>query len=382
MQEIRAASRFLRTAFDEEALREAVESCRAELGGDPSMVCAQFSSDWLPRLQEAVEIIRVFGHSLHVIGSSAEGFVGVGLDSERVSGCSLLFLRLPGTRLRFLKVKADEVESFVGEGGETGGSWLAFCNPFLAHGERWMKRWNQIFQHAPTYGGLASGTAGPEGTTVFLDGDSQRLACVAVRLSGGVRVRGVVSQGCRPIGLPYTVTGVKRNVVTSIGSRHAFKVLEEAYEDLNRSEKLAAPGNLFAGLALTEYREDFGRGDFLVRNILGADPEKGVALGAFPRSGQTLQFHVRDKETADADLRRLCRVVLEDYGVPLGGMLFSCTGRGSRMFGVPNHDARVIEETFGRISMGGFLGNGEIGPVGDRNYLHGYTASTAFFYPG
>jgi small ligand-binding sensory domain FIST len=174
---------------------------------------------------------------------------------------------------------------------------------------------------------------------------------------------------------------VRHNVVTSIGSRQAFKVLEEAYEDLDRTEKLAAPGNLFAGLALSEYLEDFGRGDFLVRNILGADPERGVALGAFPRSGQTLQFHVRDKETADADLRRLCQGVVQQHGKPFAGMLFSCTGRGSRMFGVPNHDARVIEETIGRMPMGGFLGNGEIGPVGGRNYLHGYTAATAFFYP-
>lgn len=356
-----------------------VESARAELGGDPSIIFAHVSSDWLPRLEDAVEIIRVFGRCRHVVGSTAEGFVGVGVATERVTGCSLLSLRIPRTRLEFHKVKEDEVEHFGGGPWESE-AWLAFCNPFLAHGERWMQHWNQLVRHAPTYGGLASGMSGPEGTAVFVDGDWQRLAAVAVGFCGGLRLRGIVSQGCRPIGLPYTVTGVRRNIVTSIGSREAFKVLEEAYEDLDRSEKLAAPGNLFAGLALSEYLEDFGRGDFLVRNILGADPEKGVALGAFPRSGQTLQFHVRDKETADADLRRLCSEVREDYGVPFAGMLFSCTGRGSRMFGVPNHDARVIEESFGRIPMGGFLDNGEIGPVGDRNYLHGYTASTAFFY--
>ncbi|RFC45347.1 MAG: Small ligand-binding sensory domain FIST [Verrucomicrobia bacterium] len=380
MRENRAAFRFLSSVFDEESLREVVESARCELGGDPSVIFVQVSSDWLPRLPDAVEIIRVFGHARHVIGSTAEGFVGVGMDSERVSGCSLLFVRLPETRTEFLKVKADEVEHF-GERGKRGeGVWLAFCNPYLAHGERWMQRWNRMVEHAPTYGGLASGMSGPEGTAVFLDDDWQQQAAVAVRFSGGVRVSGVISQGCRPIGLPYTVTGVRHNVVTSIGSRQAFKVLEEAFQDLNSTEKLAAPGNLFAGLALSEYREEFGRGDFLVRNILGADPEKGVALGAFPRSGQTLQFQVRDKETADADLRRLCQRVLRERGRPFAGMLFSCVGRGARMFGVPNHDARVIEETLGRIPMGGFLGNGEIGPVGSHNYLHGYTASAAFFY--
>ncbi|MBU6301662.1 MAG: FIST C-terminal domain-containing protein [Verrucomicrobia bacterium] len=382
MQENRAASRFLPSAFDEESLRETVESARRELGGDPSVIFAHVSSDWLPYLKEAVEIIRVFGHARHVIGSTAEGFVGVGVDSERVSGCSLLFLRLPGTRMEFLKVKTGEVESFVGDAGSGAGVWLALCNPYLAHGERWMQRWNLMVGDAATYGGLASGISGAEGTAVFLDAEWEEMAAVAVRFSGGIQVRGVVSQGCRPIGLPYTVTGVRQNVVTSIGSRQAFKVLEEAFQDLNSAERQSAPGNLFAGLALSEYREDFGRGDFLVRNILGADPERGVALGAFPRSGQTLQFQVRDKETADADLRRLCLALGRTHERPFAGMLFSCLGRGSRMFGVPNHDARVIEEVLGKIPLGGFLGNGEIGPVGGRNYLHGYTASTAFFYAG
>jgi small ligand-binding sensory domain FIST len=293
-------------------------------------------------------------------------------------------LRLPDTEAEFAVIRAEEAERFrvpprSGKGG--AGAWLTWCNPFLAHGERWMARWNRQVDQEPTYGGLASGFEGSESTAVFLNRDWKGVAAVGMRLRGGVRLRGVVSQGCRPIGLPYTVTGVRHNVVVSIGSRKAFSVLEEAFEDLDREEKKAAPGNLFAGLALNEYREDFGRGDFLVRNILGADPEKGVALGAFPRSGQTLQFQVRDKAAADADLRRLCQEVRDQEGAPFAGFLFSCIGRGSGMFGVPNHDARVVEDTFGRIPMGGFLGNGEVGPVAGRNYLHGYTASTAFLYP-
>jgi len=383
MSENRAASRYIRTAFDEEALREAVLSCRERLGGDASVACVQVSSDWLPRLSEVIEVVRVYGHTRHVIGSTAAGFVSVGEDTERVSGCSVLLLRLPDTELEFSVVRGGDTDHFrIGSGGKGGeGAWVTWCNPFLAHGERWMARWNGEVSHEPTFGGLASGSNGPDSTAVFLNHESKDVAAVAMRLRGGVRVRGVVSQGCRPIGLPYTVTGVRRNVVVSIGSRKAFSVLEEAFEDLDRDEKKAAPGNLFAGLALNEYREDFGRGDFLVRNILGADPEKGVALGAFPRSGQTLQFQVRDKAAADADLRRLCQETLAGEGVPFAGFLFSCTGRGSAMFGVPNHDARVVEDTFGRVPMGGFLGNGEVGPVAGRNYLHGYTASTAFLYP-
>ena len=137
-----------------------------------------------------------------------------------------------------------------------------------------------------------------------------------------------------------------------------------------------ARNNLFAGLAMSEYLEEYKRGDFLIRNILGADPEVGaVAIGAPLRVGQTLQYQLRDRDSADEDLRELCHTAEEEGARPFASLLFSCTGRGSGLFRAPDHDASVVKEIFGPHPSAGFFCNGEIGPVGKRNYLHGYTAS-------
>lgn len=363
-------------------MRAAVEACREEIGDRPSIVYAFVSADWREHINDFIEIVQVYGHAAEIIGCSADGFIGTGEEDENVSGCSLLFLKLPDTDLNILEIEPHEMDSFKPPPSSVeGASWISLCNPFLAHAENWMTRWNTVFNHSPTFGGLASGGSDPSDVFLFHNRKTENLSCVAVQFNGGIKIGGVVSQGCRPIGDPYTITEVDENVVVSIASRKAFEVLEEAFESLATEEKKTAQGNIFAGLAVSEYVDDFKRGDFLVRNILGGDPNAGVlALGAFPRPGQTVQFQIRDKDAADEDLRELCREAQAENGTPFAGLLFSCTGRGSRMFGVPNHDAGVVEDTFGKVPLNGFFCNGEIGPIGGNNFLHGYTASTAFFY--
>lgn len=377
----RAASRLIRAAFDEGLVREAAEACRKEIGGAPSLVVAHFTSDWRDYLHDFVEVVQVYGYAAQVIGSTADGLVSDAGESENSSGCSLLFLRLPETRLEVSLVRAENAGRFRVADAEAGGAWISLCNPYLVHAEEWMQRWNAVTRQAPTYGALASGVSGAAGTAVFANHETDHLACVGVRFRGGMRLEGVVSQGCRPIGMPYTITRVNGNVVVRLGSRRAFEVLEEAFETLTAGERKSARGNLFAGLALSEYVEEHERGNFLVRNILGGDPESGsVAVGAFPRPGQTMQFQIRDREAAHEDLTRLCQAALQRWGRPFASLLFSCTGRGSRMFGYPGHDAGVVLGEMGRLPMSGFFSNGEIGPVAGTNFIHGYTASTAFFY--
>ena len=141
-------------------------------------------------------------------------------------------------------------------------------------------------------------------------------------------------------------------------------------------------GNLFVGLVINEYLEEFQRGDFLVRNLLGADPRSGaLAVGAFPRLGQTLQFQRRDAAAATEDMVALLSRAKAglDGATIYGACLCSCNGRGHRLFGQPNHDAGLIQQKLGPLGLTGFFCNGEIGPVGERNFLHGYTASLALF---
>ena len=204
---------------------------------------------------------------------------------------------------------------------------------------------------------------------------------VAVLVQGPVRISTVVSQGCRPIGRPFVVTKAERNVIRELGGRPPLAQLQELFAELSSDEQTLARQGLHVGQVIDEYRETFGRGDFLVRNVQGADPESGaIAIGDWVRVGQTVRLHVRDAASADRDLREALRAqadALGDAGAA-GALLFTCNGRGSHMFDVPDHDATAIEDGLG-VPAAGFFAAGEIGPVGGRNFLHGFTATMAVF---
>jgi small ligand-binding sensory domain FIST len=195
--------------------------------------------------------------------------------------------------------------------------------------------------------------------------------------SGNVAVRAVVSQGCEPIGEPWTVTDATRNVLRTIGNRPALEVLRETLNALPEPQRSRAARNLLVGLAMDEYRDEFKRGDFLIRNLLGVDRDSGaMAVGAELRVGQTLQFQVRDARAADDELRHLLSETAGDLNMPApAALLFACNGRGVGLFGSPHHDAQAAQDLLGSPALAGFFCNGEIGPVGKGTYLHGFTAS-------
>jgi small ligand-binding sensory domain FIST len=215
----------------------------------------------------------------------------------------------------------------------------------------------------PVYGGMASAARGPGGNRLALDDRVVTSGAVGAWLGPGVPVRGVVSQGCRPIGSPYVVTKAERNIVYELGGRPAL-------------ERLTEGGAIHLGLVIDERKTEFGPGDFLVRNVVGADRDNGaIAVGELVDVGTTAQYHVRDAATADEELRRL----LADAGPAEAALLFTCNGRGSRLFGVPDHDAGVLDEALDGAPVAGFFAAGEFGPVGGRNFVHGFTASIALF---
>jgi small ligand-binding sensory domain FIST len=215
-----------------------------------------------------------------------------------------------------------------------------------------------------------------------LNGDVFEDGGVAISVGGGVKLEGVISQGCTPIGESWTLTRVEHNLIHQIANRPAYAVLEETFQQLPLAERQKARGNLLIGLVVNEYREDFHRGDFLVRNLIGGDPNSGVlAVGALPRAGQMMQFQRRDAAAATEDMNELLSRAKEQLGgaTIYGGCLCCCNGRGQNLFGAPNHDAELVQKQLGPFGLAGFFGNGEIGPVGEKNYLHGFTASLALF---
>lgn len=206
---------------------------------------------------------------------------------------------------------------------------------------------------------------------------------VGVAIQGGVKIRTVVSQGCQPIGERYVVTKVDRNIVQELGGIPPLERLETILKALGESERQQAASGLQVGIAMDEHRAEFGQGDFLIRGLLGADRQSGhLAIADLVQEGQTLQFHIRDAEAAAADLEGLLAEERKAFvnGPPKGALLFSCNGRGQNFFQTPHHDVAAVHQHLGRLPIGGFFAGGEIGPVGEKNFLHGYTASMALFY--
>lgn len=346
------------------------------------------TADYAPHLGDFLELLQLHAHVPILAGSSGSGLVASGQESEHGCGFSLLLLHLPGTHVQAVRLPSvsenedltpETMRRLAARGVPVPHAWIVFANPFSLAVEPWLDAWNGAFPAVPAVGGLASG--GRRGDTAFVFIERELVeGGIAIGFSGGVQVRTLVSQGCRPVGEPMTITGAEGHLVTSLGSRPAFEVLDLTYGALPPQDKALARDNLFVGLAMSEYLEEFKTGDFLIRNLIGGDRQAGVlAVGALPRVGQTLQFQLRDRVSADAELRHLVEAAKQGSAKPFASLVFSCTGRGRHLFGDDSHDARVLEETLGLHASAGFFCNGEIGPVGARNFIHGYSAAVALF---
>jgi small ligand-binding sensory domain FIST len=328
-----------------------------------------------------------------LVGCSGQGIVGPEREIEGEPAISLLVLSLPGAVLRPALINQRTLEScdepgdwhdVTGVDRDSVNTWFLFADPFGIDAERLVEALSDAYPATPLVGGLASGDPRVPRTFVFLDDGVYTQGAVAVALGGEYRVRTVVSQGAEPIGEPWTITAADGHIVQSIGQRPALEVLIETLNGLPADVQQRAEHNLLVGLGMDEYRDAFERGDFLIRNIVGYDPDTGsLAIGAHPRVGQTIQFQLRDARAADDDLRILLDHAKGSLGVtePVAAIACCCNGRGTGLFGEPNHDALAVSDRLGLTSLAGFFCNGEIGPVGPRNFLHGYTASIAIIVP-
>jgi small ligand-binding sensory domain FIST len=379
--------------FDEAGLQSWAEELRRQLAGPRVSLGLVFMTPrFYPHAAATLELLRVHGRVPLLAGCSSGSLIAGAEEVEEHAGLVLGLYHLPGATVRGCHFVQSQVEEVSGPGywsretdvtREDANGWLAFLDPFHLDVESWMRTWNEAYAPEPVVGGLASGELTDQRTQLYLNGEVFEEGGVAIALGGEVSLTGVISQGCTPIGETWTITRAERNFIQEIGNRPAYEVLAETYNSLPPAEQKRARGNLFVGLAVNEYRDEFRRGDFLIRNLLGADPRSGIlAVGAFPRRGQTLQFQRRDAAAGTEDITGLLRQARAHLaGRPIyGACLCSCNGRGHRLFGEPGHDARHVQQEFGPVGLAGFFCNGEIGPVGDRNYLHGYTASVGLFH--
>jgi len=369
------------------ALDTAVESALRPLGGHPPDLVVLFANDAYadayPDLLRAA--VRHTG-TTDLVGSSASGVIGGEHELEGLPAISVLALKLPpGAALNTAHLRADEArQADAGSLRSSTGACtglIVIADPYTTDTDDLIRRLEHEFPGATLVGGMASGSPNAGRTQVFAGTEVHEHGAVIGALSGSVALRAVVSQGAEPIGRPWTVTDVERNVVRGIGNRPAYEVLVEAITRLPQAERERVARNLLVGLAMDEYRDEFKRGDFLIRNVIGADPSTGaIAVGGFPRLGQTIQFQVRDARAADDELRLLlgeARTTLERP--PAAALLFACNGRGTGLFGEPDHDVRTAREVLGAPPVAGLFCNGEIGPVGRSTFVHGFTASIGLF---
>jgi len=378
--------------FDEKGLQDWAEKLRARLSAPRVSLGLVFMSPrFFPHAKQVLEILRVHAQVPLLAGCSSQALIVGAEEVEQNAGLTLGLYALPGAELKAIHFTQEQVEEANGPGYwrlETGiepeqtNGWLAFIDPFHLDSETWIRSWNEAYAPLPVLGGLASGDPNEQGTQVYLNGDVFEAGGIAISVGGEVKLEGVISQGCTPIGDTWTLTKVEENIIYEIGNRPAYVVLSETFSRLSEEEQKGARGNLFIGLVMNEYLEDFHRGDFLIRNLLGADARSGtIAVGALPRLGQTVQFQRRSAAAATEDMRELLtRAGKTLAGATIyGGCLCSCNGRGQGLFGEPSHDARMVQQRLGPFGLAGFFCNGEIGPVGEKNFLHGYTASLALF---
>jgi small ligand-binding sensory domain FIST len=371
-----------------EAARAALDAALAPLGGRPADLVFLFVSPQHEDEQRAIIDVateRVEGAT--VLGCSAGGVIGATREIEDAPAVAAWAASLPGIgvqpfRLTFQREDdhaiIEGLEDLPSRGEEPVMVMLA--DPFSFPADVLLDHLNETSAAIPIVGGMASGGLEAGRNSLYFNDEILRDGAVGAILTGGGMTT-VVSQGCRPVGRTYAVTRAERNVLFEMGGAPAMTRIEELYAESTERDQLLIRRGLHVGSAITETKPELGRGDFLVRNVVGVDRDTGaIAISDVVEVGRTVQFQVRDAESAREDLRLVLErersARPEDVA---GALLFSCNGRGSALFGQPDHDVNAVRRAFGDVPVAGFFAAGEMGPVAGKNFLHGFTASILLF---
>jgi small ligand-binding sensory domain FIST len=394
-----------------EAVAQVCDRVRGELGGAPDLAMVFFSAHHVGNAPAMTAQLQERLSPRVLLGCVAQGVIGLEREVEQQPALALWLARWarPVTMQPFhlmlertadgpsLLGWPDALLAGLGD-GEAGtktpamsapgdpftkprSAVLLLGDPFTFPVDLFLQRMNDDSPGVPALGGMASGIASAGECKLILDGAVKQEGAVGVLLEGEIGLRWIVSQGCRPIGRHMVVTRAQQNVILGLGGRTPLEQMRELWKTLEVHDQELFQRGLHVGRVHNEYQGEFQRGDFLIRNVLGLERQTGaLIINDHVRVGQTVQFQVRDADSADEDLRALLQM---DRGAhercPAGALLFSCNGRGTRLFPIADHDAFAIREEVGPIPLAGFFAQGELGPVGGQNFIHGFTASVALF---
>lgn len=429
MADAASVERVTEKAANEIADRLEMEFAEHAIDGTPDLMLLTVSPHHASRLADIERVIARRIAPMHIIAVAAEGVISSSVEIEAAPCIAAMACRLPGVSITPFS-SADLPASLVdAEFDERAGTedlasiadvtgirpghrcTVLFADPFSTPLDgllRSLARARALcstsaeagseHRRGPIVGGLASASNRPGGNVMLIDGTITSTGCVGVSLAGNIKVDAIVSQGCKPFGSNHVITAAQGQFVRTLGGRPALDVLEEAVNTLSDQQRQGLSGGLLIGRVINEYKERFGRADYLMRNVVGViQKDRAIAVADRVRVGQTIRFHMRDAQTADEDLALLLDAqALHDR--PVGILLCTCNGRGTRLFPNQHHDAAAFQRAFRNptpaetkakagspiglekhIPLVGFFAAGEIGPVGDKVFLHAQTASALIF---
>jgi small ligand-binding sensory domain FIST len=369
---------------------ELARELRAQLGGEPPDLVLLFTAGpGADRTRVAAEALRRELPAATFAAVSARGVVTSEHEMEQGVGLSAVAARLPGVDVRpFLLLQESWAEPVDDEAafdlrapGARGAELVVVLgDPFSLDMERVLSLFNRWAPGVRVVGGLASASPRPGGNTVVLNDWVSHEGGLALALHGALRADVVVSQGCEPVGPPLDVTHVEGNVIVTLDGLPAVERVEQVLHEMPESERGRLQQGLYVGRPARG--EASGRGDYLIRNLLGADRERGaIAVADLVGPREKIRLHVRDARAALDDLHMLLSPQAFDSAAS-GALLFACNGRGRALFGEPDRDIRTLQESLrAPTPCAGMFCAGELGPVGERNFLHGHTASIAIIRP-
>lgn len=373
----------------DEALAEAARAVHRDLDGvQPDLIVTFVSPHHAEAYRELPARLALQFPRAMTLGCAASGVIGGGHEVEERPALSLTAASLPGVQLYGLHFDPSfpdpDAAAWLKQTGvppKPEPHFLILADPFTCDAGGLIAGLDAGYPKSRKVGGLASGGRSPGSNALFLGREVHRSGAVGVAMSGDIAIDTIVAQGCRPIGQPMPITRCHDNIVEELDRRSPVEVMRELFESLDDRDRALFRHSLFIGIEMNAGDVAFRGDEFLVRNIVGMDPQSGsVAVGTPVRQWQVVQFLLRDARTAAEDLTELLERYRGGRGSDVAGaLMFSCIGRGQHLYGRADHDTDLFQERLGRVPLGGFFGNGEIGPVGGTTFLHGYTSAFGLF---
>jgi len=366
----------------EDAIDEAADSILLQLGGQPDLVLAFVSGTYSDHYASLPAALRDRFPDATTFGCSAGGIIGSEREVEGQDAVTLMAAVLPGVTIQSFHLGNDP-ESWAAEVGvdpDQAPEFIVLTDPFSSDPAVLIPWLDAAFPESTKIGGIASGCQAA-GECVLLQNDElHRTGAIGLALAGNIEIDTIVAQGCKPVASPMFITRSSGSILYELDGKSALLTLEKLVASLDDDDRKLAQTSLFLGMVMHDSREVYEHGDFLIRNIMGIDPDAhAIAIGGDVREGSIAQFHLRDAHTSEADLKD--HLSKHQYGKPAGALMFSCMGRGQGLYGKPNFDTALFHSQMGEVPMSGFFSNGEIGPVGGQTFLHSYTSAFGLLRP-